>query len=380
MRSAYARAWNMEGETLRQEVEAVWIREARQSVEESLNARSPVEHLAAAATSSRLSQAARWLWKGESSEATAILEKGNDDIKSLLDSADNAQRATVLAVHSGDGQWAAKYLAAGHMIPVRLELLAKKSRDRSMDPVDAEVVAAEAFYGSPRDVQSRAKQLVLGNSENPAMINALLELVPRVPRTQANSRLIEQVCLVTLCDVGLDQWPKQARQALVQFLIEKLAAEGSLGVIDRLASIFADSYALRSRAQPIGPDASYTPVHITPEDSVLAIWNDRNQIAERLIPSHSSTLTLEQIRRRRMARVSNISGAAQLFAAEQTSLVELTAYIIAAEDPEHAEAAALIVADMASQRRKAKTIFEQINVTERAFLRLWLIRHGEAFS
>lgn len=380
MRSAYAKAWNMQSESQRQEIEAAWIREARDAVEQSLGARSPVEHMAAAAVNARLCEAGRWLWRGESSQSTVLLGKGNDDINDVLNVSRDAKAGTVLTVHSGDGQWATEYLAAGHMIPVRLELLSKKSRKNAMDPVDAEVVATEAFFGSPREVQGRAKQLVLANSENPAMINALLELVPRVPRTQNNSRLIEQMCLVSLGDVTLADWPKEARRALVQLLVEKLAAEGNLGAIDRLAAIFADSYAARSLAQPLDPDASYTPSPVAPDDAVQTIWDDRIQTAERLIPSHSSTRTLDQIRRRRIARVSTVSGAAQLFAAEQTSLVELMTYIISAQEPEHADAAALVNADMAAQRRKAKTVFEQINLTERAFLRLWLIRHGEAIS
>jgi hypothetical protein len=83
------------------------------------------------------------------------------------------------------------------------------------------------------------------------------------------------------------------------------------------------------------------------------------------------------IDRRRSGRLSLASGPVQRFAAEQSSIAEVMGYVVASERPSRAPDINAALDRLASERRLASSVFEQIEATERAMLALWMIRFGE---
>src|SRR5262249_44597799 len=138
---------------------------------------------------SRLSEAASWRWLGDASAADKIVTALAEPVeKALADAARNAP-ARSAADASGDGAWGEKYLAARRNIPLRLDLLQKLTKAGSpLGPVDAEVLVQEAFLGSPAEVKQRAAELAVQYSGSPAVVNAALEILPRMPLVAANGR------------------------------------------------------------------------------------------------------------------------------------------------------------------------------------------------
>jgi hypothetical protein len=99
--------------------------------------------------------------------------------------------------------------------------------------------------------------------------------------------------------------------------------------------------------------------------------------AETLVPSSREPFNLSQLERRRRARAELATGKIQQFEAEQLVICELMAYVCVAEQPSQAAAAAEVLQTLDDQRRRCKSVFEQLVLAERARLRLWAIRLSE---
>jgi hypothetical protein len=111
-----------------------------------------------------------------------------------------------------------------------------------------------------------------------------------------------------------------------------------------------------------------------PYRSAAAVWSAWRSVAEPLVPSVAPPLPLSQIDRRRTGRLAQARGPLQLFAAEQASICEVMAYIVTCERPGRSQEVRDTILRLASERRSAGQIFEQMIAAERAMLELWLIR------
>ncbi len=376
LRERYARVWGIAETVDRGAIALEWEEATLEAIARSFSATTDAEHLAAAALLARLNEAAWRLWKGDNAEAARIILDRATDIDAILQPAATAGPAAA----PDDAGWAERYLAARRNVPVRLELLTRLSaRAGAIGPVDAEVLAAEALSGTPAEVRGRAAELVRQFGDSPAMVNALLEALPRAPRIVQNSALIASVGQRRLPPLRDPSWPIQARRALVERMLELSAASGDYAAIDQLSRVLAIAYRGLASELPLSAtertETQQPPAHVS-----AGVLRDRwRDAAGKSVPGPASASgpDLTELDRRHSGRAGLARGLVQAFAAEQVSACELMAYVISAERPAAADRVREVIAELEQRRRASKNILDQLNAAERAAAQLWVARAPE---
>lgn len=391
LRERYARVWGIAEAVDRGAIALQWADAARAALERSHAAPSPVEHLAAATVLARVNESAWRLWKGDNAEAARILGDLTSDIDTIA--APGAPGAPEGEGAGTDGGWAEGYLALRRNIPLRLEMLTRLARRTgSIGPVDAEVLATEALAGSPAEVRTRAADLVRGFAGSPAMVNALLEALPRAPRVIQNAALLGYVGQRQLPPVRDPAYPAEARRALVETLLVLTAAQGDLSAIDQLSHLLAASYrgqssetiltaAQRAEADPPAAHISAAAVrdrwHAAATKAGPGLRSAAVQGSQAASSRGWGSHDLAEIGRRHAGLAGLARGLVQAFAAEQVGACELMALVVAVEQPAQIDRVREAMAGLAQSRRSARHILEQINAAERAAVQLWLARAPE---
>lgn len=373
LRDRYAEAWGVRdavdrGELLRQLESAMHAALATSS-----EARNPVEHLAAVIRLSRVSEGAWWMWSGDREGATSALAVSNADIDQVLEVAGRDVERSILEGSSSDGEWSLRYKAVGNNVRGKLDMFDSVARLGTLGPVDAETLAGEAFFGQPADVRTRAADALGLLGASPAVVNAALEVLPRVAKSQANSRLIEGLAQARLPSPRDPNWPHEARRVLVERLLQMAASGSETRAIDRLSRLLLKSYAARGLTKPQDPTeraGTLPQAHV----SAFAQWTLWRRQADSVVPRSYAGFSLAQLDARRAARLANASGLVETFAAEQASLVELMAYVVVAERPSVASKVTRLMDELGEQRRSASHILEQAASVEAAIAQLWLMR------
>lgn len=369
--------WNLDDPTDRDSMASDW-REARAAaLERRASDLTPEEHLATAVVLSRVSHAALLRWRGMAEEAGDRIDDLDADVGSIL----SAQGRMVVGSVSdvpGDGVWAEQYLLAARSIPIRIDLLRQADQGMTswIGPIDAEVLMSEAIRGNPVQVAAAAHDLVVRLSASPAILNALLEELPRMPKTRRHAALVGSLTGAWLPPVSDPRWALLARRAVVARLLEMLAAGGEMRVYNELASLLAESIFDRSDGGSLSPQAR-TAMADDPAMCAARLRGQWRRQAEPLLPSPALGLTLDEIDRRRASRLDLAQGPVQTFAAEQLAAVELMALVVAAEQPERVDAVRGVLADLARERQRARHITEQISAAEAAAVSLWGVRLRE---
>jgi hypothetical protein len=375
LRERYASVWSIGDTISREETTLAWVQQARVLLDEQFSASTEAEVLARAALLARLNEAAHWQWRGQQEHASAI-------IRDLPLFTDQALRLPTSTPHEGsimrNSAWAEQYLAARQSIRARRDLLENLNAMQGwLGDVDAAVLVQEAVSGSPPEIRQQALATVRRFARSPAVIKALLDRLPKVPRLQSNSQMVEAVAGKHLPRIREEAWPVEARRALVERLMEELSARGPMARVDRAADLLARSYDAMNRVVPAS--GAVTPGHATAQlqSTASQLWSSWRSAAEPLVPSVSPPLALSHIDRRRAGRLVHAQGPVQTFAAEQVSICELMAYIVTCERPGRIEDIRAALGEMADSRRSAAHIFDQLVAVERAVVRLWLIRMVE---
>ncbi|MFN0132941.1 MAG: hypothetical protein ACKVW3_10515 [Phycisphaerales bacterium] len=380
LRDRYAKAWSLDDSVKRDEVAAALLTRARELIDASRVASGDVQELAASARLARLHDAASWLWRGDGQEAAAILGQLAAPIDRALAPTRIEGAATRLALT--EGAWAEQFLGARQNAKLRREKLESANfGPGDVGATDAEVLVGEAISGSPVEVRNKALDIVRQFRGSPAIINAVLERLPKIPPGSVGGRaVIEAIVQQQLPAAKDSSWGLVARRLLVEKLLEALAAESPRAAIDRLAIVLAQSYRSIAAPAPLPPDqraaSNQPPASVT----AAAAWTRLRAGADLAAPSVSPLLSLRQIDQRRAGRLAQARGPVQRFGAEQVSVAELLGYLVAAERPVLAPRAAEIIQSLISDRRESATIFEQILATERAIVDLWVLRFSEDAS
>jgi len=370
MRDTYARAWSVASAGGPEETESTWVSEAFELLAREAS-EDPTAVLADAVILARLNEAASLIWSGHAEPATELLVQLSAPVQSAIDAASTDARPQPFGDDRHDGAWALRYAEARANVSERMAVLRTLERARHLGPIDAEVLAREAIRGSPVDLRMEARERAIALGSNPAVVNAILEELPNLGRNRHNNGLIEKFAARPLPDIRSERWPIEARRALVERLLELLAASGDFAVLDQLSTLLARAYHRRDR----GPDSM--PEGVAPQDatdsgaSLFAAWR---HAAERAPPGSRIGLTAEDISRRRQGRLNLAQGQVQRFAAEQASLCEIMALTVSREQPAASAEVSRVLAEFSASRRRAKHVFEQIEAGERAMARLWLLR------
>ncbi|QOJ01428.1 MAG: hypothetical protein HRU70_13395 [Phycisphaeraceae bacterium] len=382
LRARYAEAWGLQSTRARGEALARWSEAARARLERPATgargedparaAESPaaVADLAEAVVLSRLSEAAGWLHAGDPGKSEAILATLDVPVRSALGG------VPARAGGADDGAWAVRYVSAANALQARLDLIREAQGSGSIGATDAEVLVGEAIRGSPVAVRSAARDAVRRLASSPAVVNGLLEAAPTMPITSENSALVEYVVGAAVPGPRDPGWRAGVRARLVERLIELVAGEGELGVIDGLSVLLGESYAGRL-ASMSGPASGASGGVVSAEAACRAWRVAVERQAERVVATGREPRTLREIAERSAGRASMARGAVQRFAAEQCSGVELLAYVVAGESPGLASPVAGVMAEFDAARRGADRLTGQVRLAERAALRVWLLRLGE---
>jgi hypothetical protein len=221
-------------------------------------------------------------------------------------------------------------------------------------------------------VRAAAQRIVAKFADEPAMVSAMLDILPVAPRVRSTSDTFARVALATLPRPADADWELLTRRALVERLLAMIADEGVHGQVEQLASRIAAAY-LDAAGEALSGGSTDAAAAGARRGAELLADQARRE-AEGLPITSATRLNIEQIQRRREQRRAQAIGPVQAFSAEQTGLAELTGYLVAAESPERESAVITVLDEMAAERRKARHVFAQVWAVERAIMRLWLLR------
>lgn len=326
---------------------------------------TPQGQIADAVASARLGVACQLTLWGASTEASTIVSALRGDLDRIL-----AQRSNGPTSNSNAGDaWAVRYLEAKRNIPVRLSLLGEMVQRRGrLGMIASEIVVAEALNGSPARVRREAQNVVLVNADQPAVINAVLEQLPTVPRVRSVQEIVERVAGTSLPAINDADWPFVARRAVVDRLLETESGTREAQAIDQTADLLADEYARiatrgASMTEPL-------------DESASRIIDDRFDEIQRIDLAGAVSADVDRIVRLRAGRVALAEGDATRFAASQVTAVELLALLVELESPHLRDQVREIVMGLASGRAGSRSVFDQIALTERTGVELWALRLG----
>ena len=375
LRDRYLAAWSLKDRGAVDALVAEWATAARQYSAEEAAAAEPGAQLARAAVLARVNLAATQLHAGQSAEPGDVLRALDAPVLAAMASPGAATAFSSLDQGASDGAWAVKYLAAEKNIPQRAALLAELGQHASsLGQVDAEVLAFEALRGAPTQVRRAAADLMVKYSMGPAVINAALEQVPFLPRTQETSDLVRKLSLGQIPPLKDPDWRTGVRRALVERLLQMLASRGEDRAVDGLASVLGDAYSGRNSVGAVDRSTGTPAERLTPDAAAKAGRLAWQRWAEAMTQGGRAPLTLDQIQRRHAGRAGLSDGLVQSFAAEQVTTAELMAYVIAGERPDAADQVRAVLDRLSKARRQAEHVFGQILAAERAMTELWMIR------
>lgn len=391
MREAYAAAWGAGGGGGTVDLSTDWRRAAASALERAgVQTGDEAAELSLAVELAWLHRAARLRWSGDAAGAAAAVRRAGE-VTAAVPALGVAPRpgAVLGSVPLPRGEegagapWAVSYLAAGQNIPVRLARLEELDRSGGvLGPVDAAVLVEAACFAQGGDgrVRQAAQRLVVKHAQEPLVAYRLLAVLPRAPRIESVAEMISQVTFRSLPALNDPSWGLRARRALVERLIEQLAGAGAAADVDRLADLLGQAYSEGSEeAAGAGAAGDSTggadgPAAPPASAAVESAYRRLRGEAEVLTPGRGAPFPLDVIEGRRAGRRALASGPVQAWAAEQASLAELLAYVVAGETPEAGASVAEVMNEHGRRRRQARHIFEQIKETEATMLRLWLLR------
>lgn len=367
LRGRLAARWLGASSTISASVLDRWSRAADALLGANADAQGdPLDALRAGAAFARLSGAAAMLWRGESDAARAVID---DPTLGSSSASQRAPRLDALSPKADDGRFALRFLSASQNAQDRIDILRDLvGAGRELGPIDAEVTFEQAMFGTPSEVRRIAQRVADLRSDDPAMINAALESLPRAPRTSAMSAVYEAVAATQLPPVDDATWPRATRAALVNRLLDILTGGASLDPADSLAAALAESYERRRGTATAGSSAS-------PADQAESAV--RALLAEaRAAGGIAAEDDIDALTRRFDARRALASADMQRFAVESANAAEALALLISFERPERAAAAEAAVNAMRDAINGARSSPRQISAAERASLTLWSIRFG----
>jgi hypothetical protein len=344
---------------------------------------NPMDALDRALRRSMLSEVAARRWSGDEAGAADVLRRAADR---SMDSDDGPRmpafdiRRLTAPSEEPDGVWARRYLAVLRNADARTVLLNElRNTGGPKGPTDADILAQAACYGAPIPLRKTAQRVLLAFADDPFVLNGVLEALPNAASQDDVSTMLELLTGQSLPSVRDVTWRHEARCAVVERLLAAIASRNDRAIDTRADALRASygSRLLAADAVHAGPSASVTS---DIELSALAqnITNLRISAARRYAEGNWTFMPLEDVERRGSARIGLADGIVQRFAARQLTLLEATAYLVAAERPSRSMEIAAVLKEAIDQRRRGKHIFEQIAVVERALLKLWVIREGHA--
>jgi hypothetical protein len=374
LRAAYARVWGLDASA--GSSPAAWTIQARERLAVSNDDQPPMEVLRRAAWLAAINRAV-WLRSGgQVGEAEQVLTAGAAALRDLT-LPSNPQAGPLAGRVETESGFAARFVQERN--PARQVDLIRELDAGAWTAADAEIITEQALLsGAQPEVRLAAQAAVEKAGAQPTVVHAAIKLLPRVPRSAANAAILEKVA-VGAPTVGWqhERWPAAIRSALVERLLELLAARGTLVTIDRLSLEFAYTYTVAAGEKGT-LDIPVDQAGTVASDAAERLWRLLRSRASQVAPNALSPLTLEAIDQRLAGRLLAGRSGLDRFAALQASAVEAMGYVVSAENPSRAALVASVINRMGEERRQAAHIFGQLHAAEAAMLRLHIIASGES--
>lgn len=371
-RDRLAASWGLLGADASENTRDRWARAAREALEQRDDTGGVLAGVVDAAVLSRINEAAARLWRHEVASARAVLSGLRDPVEQAMRVAPSSGGRAV-RVPSNDGEWALRFIVARRNAAERRRVIGQLvNRAGELGPADAGVLVNAAFFGSPADVRAAALRIAERRAEETWLVNAVLEELPRAPRVEPVARLVERVAGARLPPVRDRDWPRAARHALVLRLLARYDAGDDFATLDRLSAVLARSY---EGWRPPSPGDEHAGTRDDPALAAAGAWATMRAQAAAISGTRGAE-RLAALERRRESRVAIAQGPVQAFIAQQTSVAEMLALVVAAERPERESEATAIIENLRDDAALAEDVYEQAAAGERAIARLWLLRFG----
>jgi hypothetical protein len=367
LRQRYAEAWSRTANANRAGsggANADWYEAARAANTQAGQATGDIEQLNAAAALATLNRAASLRSRGL---PAAVVPRADQTGSATFKSGFSISVA-------GDGEWARRFLAESRTSAARLGRIAEFEQIASPGPVDCEVLAEAALLATG-ETRATAQKVALKRTEVPAMVNAVLETLPKVKRSANAGEFLGQFSLAGTLPPSNDRWTFHFRRALVERLLTLLAAANSTVAADRAAAVLAESWgtvAGNSSSEISDIDGPTESVNAAARAYTMLISQIRQQV-----PGPTALIHPDALDNTRAGRLLVAHGLPQAFAANQVSAVEALAVIVAAERPASVDQCRALLAALSQDRTVARSVAAQIRAAEAAALKLWALRLGE---
>jgi hypothetical protein len=205
-------------------------------------------------------------------------------------------------------------------------------------------------------------------------MTSLLEVLPRMNRSRASAELVALMTLRQLPDPESPEYALASRRAVIERLTDLLAMAMPIADVESQATRLAEMY--RATANGLGANvAVLSPDGFAgdlPAEAAELTFNRLRSRGLLLSPPAEVQLTLQQVETLAAARAAAAATPIRRFAAWQSSLLELTALLVASDRPACAKAVREVLDETADRRRKATGIAQQIMHTEMAMTRIWI--------
>jgi hypothetical protein len=390
LREQYASVWAVSAGPAREAVFEKWLAAANAELDHNDPRDDPFIKGVQAVSLARLCEAA-WLLSSTLTPATtpgpnappAAVPPANAsasaqaDVELMLLDPDSGLSKRLTALANGSNrpglvntttEWARQYAEAAQRVPDRLKLMSSLSATPTF--VEARLVIEDACRSSSEKVLSAAQNAVKRSASSPAMVAAMLEALPFVPQTNQNTELLRSLTASTQIPNSRDaSWRVAARRALVERLLEMLSGDSPVAMADQIGTAMADSY---RRMLSASSDSGHT--NDGPQIVAGRLIAQITPQAQRIIPTGREPLSISAIVSNKAARERMASGQIQEFAARQATLLELLAYMTAADRPLEAERTAQILSECALERQRATHVLVQVYAQQRAMLQLWVLK------
>ena len=274
-----------------------------------------------------------------------------------------------------DGEWSRAYGEARRNTEERLRSVRvlRTQAGGDLGPIDSEIFVREVYRGSPQEIRSLARAVLVERfTAGRAIAMELLDQFPDAPRTRGVSEIIRRLTGRLLPPTRGENWSREARLALLHHALELHPRE--TGEIDRWAVRLRES--LAARAAALGLDPAAAAAVRTPRAAAAllsTVWRDRAAMAMSGDPVPDD---LDGLARRQATRLRLAEGPVQALVAEQVTILEHLAYFTVAEQPEVRGAVQAIVAVSAERRARAAGVLVQAIEAERSIGQLWGLRLG----
>lgn len=320
--------------------------------------------IARAAEWMALTESARLLERGRSSDADARisqLENAEGLAPRPVDRWRDGKEIPAMQVPPGDGKLEGE-LRSRRSLEDRLNVLRSlRTRPiRDLGPLDAETLAREALCAPSEQVRSVAQGVIVDAfDQGPAVLAALLGEMH-----SASSGAEAAQLAASLANVPAPRGNDAAMRAAAAYLLaEELAGLAPSDRHQLDASTRELALSATSAARVLGGDAV---VGMSPEHAMHAWAAARVLDAQRTVPAN----VLSALLTRAKARLATAVGAPQRFAAEQTLLLEIDGAVLAERLPRKRGDVQTILQRAGAARAQAPDIVAQIDVNARALAEL----------